>query len=686
MPSITIENQTIRVGSKSVPLLSGEVHYWRLNPNNWKKILDAVRKMGIEVISTYVPWDYHEYEKGKFDFTGRTDPQRNLLGFLELTRKEKFWLMIRPGPYIYSEWPQDGVPPYAFKYHRLHPQFLAWAKTYMWAVTEVIRPYQATKPGGHIIALQADNEIDCWPDRFGHQYGLGEKPGLFQEFLKFKYKQIGKLNAAWGSACKNFTEAGPFMARMVNLNTDSPRGFPLKGDPELRRNLDFFEFKHWYAKTYAKEIIAEYRRLKIDVPIYLNTYPFFYAHDWHSFQEIADFVGIDVYAHNEFSEHPAEHRRTLDKFRYASETSRMAFIAEFGAGVWHPQHYHSGAMTPNHYRMATVSAVIGGIKGWNWYMLVNRDNWYMSPLDEWGRERHELASVFQDLARTYREMNLPACTKLTQVGATYHPMQYAAKTATNDGSVLSALYDADIDYRLFNPAHNDLSTPILFYSGNHWITHQAEARLMDYVRRGGIIVAFQEWPKKDDYFRPLKFNFFEDPDRHLFEFRRSFELRLGKKSVSVVSSVLTFRRPKGKIFEADFGEGFGKMCLGYEKPFGRGKILHLGIEPNAEILHSVLDYFNIPIFSHSKTPTVKTALLCGEGKYFLALVHNGNEDKTAVIELPNFLKGVAKGGKDLRKYTIRNLFSGKLEAEFSSANPLVNLPVRRKDGCLYSIS
>ena len=128
------------------------------------------------------------------------------------------------------------------------------------------------------------------------------------------------------------------------------------------------------------------------------------------------------------------------------------------------------------------------------------------------------------------------------------------------------------------------------------------------------------------------------------------------------------------------------MCVGYEKPFGRGKILHLGIEPNGEILFGVLDYFNIPMYSRSKTPTVKTALLrgTGAGKHFLALVHNGNEDKTAVIELSSFSKG-ANGAKNTRKYTIRNLFSGKLEAEFSSASPLVNLSVRRKDGCLYSI-
>ncbi|MBI4431627.1 MAG: beta-galactosidase [Candidatus Omnitrophica bacterium] len=678
MPSVTVRNQAIFVGERAVPLLGGEVHYWRLNPKNWKTILSAVRDIGLDVISTYIPWDYHEFEKGHFDFTGRTDPQRNLLGFLELTRKEKFWLLIRPGPYIYSEWPRDGVPTYAFKYHRLHPRFLEWARSYLWAVTEVIKPYQATRRGGHIVALQADNEIDCWPDRFGAQYGLGSKPGLFQKFLKSKYGTVKNLNTAWASTNRKFEDAGPFMSRMVDLDGDSPRGFPLKGDPELRRNLDFFEFKHGYARTYAAEVIAEYKRLGIDVPIYLNTYPFFYAHDWNSLQEEADFVGIDVYAHNEFSEHKAEHRRTLDKFRYAAETSRLAFIAEFGAGVWHPQHYHSGAMTPNHYRMAAASAVIGGIKGWNWYMLVNRDNWYMSPLDEWGRPRGELTPVFKSVTRACREMNLPACEKLTRVGATYNTMQYAAKTAPGEGSTLAALYDADIDYRLFNPEHQDVKTPILFYAGNHWISEKAQARLKQYVQNGGVLVAFQEWPRKNDYFRPLKAGLFDDPDRNLFEFKRSFRIRLGKEMVDVTSTVMTFRKPKGLKIEVDLGEEFGTNCVGYVRPFGRGKILHLGIEPGSDMILAVLRYFQIPVFCRSLTPAVKTALLSNGDRRFLALVHNGEENKTADIEVPY----LSKSG---RKCTIRNLFSGKIEAASSPSSPHLSLPVRRKDGCLYEI-
>ena len=110
MPKVEVKNYKIVVGKKEIPLISGEVHYWRIHPNHWTEILDRVGGMGLKVISTYVPWDYHEYKRGKFDFTGKTDPSRDLQKFLKLTQKKGFWVVIRPGPYIYSEWPHDGAP------------------------------------------------------------------------------------------------------------------------------------------------------------------------------------------------------------------------------------------------------------------------------------------------------------------------------------------------------------------------------------------------------------------------------------------------------------------------------------------------------------------------------------------------------------------------------------------------
>src|SRR3989338_603443 len=207
MPKVRIHKNEVWVGKKSVSLISGEIHYWRLNPGCWKEALARAREMGLQVIATYVPWDYHEYSRGKFDFTGKTGPTRDLKAFLELASKEKFWVIIRPGPYIYSEWPNEGVPAYAYRYHRLHPQFQEYARKYLSEVMKIIRPFQASRAGGHILMLQADNEIDPWPDVFGQQYGLGGKPGLFQDFMKSLYTgDLEDLNQSWGTDYQSFKD------------------------------------------------------------------------------------------------------------------------------------------------------------------------------------------------------------------------------------------------------------------------------------------------------------------------------------------------------------------------------------------------------------------------------------------------------------------------------------------------
>ena len=629
MRQVTLKQNQIVVGNKKIPLLSGEVHYWRLNPGYWKAVLGQVRDLGINIISTYVPWDYHEYKRGKFDFTGKTDGTRNLKLFLELTRKEGFWVIIRPGPYIYSEWPNDGVPSYAYRYHRLHPKFLEYALAYLKKVCEVIKPYLATRSSGHIILLQADNEIDAWPDIFGQQYGFSGKAGLFQEFIRNRYHHsIEALNRAWETSYKSFEETGPFIACMLK----GSHGLPLRGDHELKRNLDYFLFKYDYVVTYGKWCVKAYRQLGINIPIYMNLYPFFYAQDWSEMQKICDFVGIDLYPSSELKEDEFEQRKLIDKARFLTSVSQVSYIAEFAAGVWHARHYESGVMTPNHYRLITLSSLLGGVCGWNWYMLVNRDNWYMSPINEWGRKRDELYDVFRDLVRAFRVLKPYELTKLTHVAVTFNPLQYAARTIPKENKILTALYGADVDYDLFDPQVGLPKRKVIFYSGNQWLSRKAQEHLRRYVVEGGILVAFQDFPRKDEHFAVFNGIGFEEPSRVLFEFKRKFQLSLSRGAeLEMVSSVYCFNDVSGKPIQATFG-GYGKQTIGYVKKIGKGKLVHLGVEPTERLIHELLKSFHMQSYCHSLTKGVNTAMFSRGKKRFIIAVNNGTEDKSATIQ------------------------------------------------------
>lgn len=676
MRKVRVARNQIVVGRQKIPLLSGEVHYWRLNPRFWKAVLDRVRELGLKVVSTYVPWDYHEYKRGKFDFVGRTDRTRNLKGFLELTRKEGFWVIIRPGPYIYSEWPNDGVPSYTYRYHRLHPKFLEYAENYLAHVCAVIKPFLATRTSGHIVLLQADNEIDPWPDIFGHQYGLNGKPGLFQDFIRERYQNdLDALNRAWGTQYRNFKGVGPFIACMLK----GEHGLALKGDHELKRNLDYFAFKYNYSLQCAKRCVQTYRKLDIDIPIYLNLYPFFYAHDWAQMQSTCDLVGIDLYPSSELKEDEHEQRKFIDKVRFLKSVSKLSYIAEFASGIWHARHYEAGVMTPNHYRLITLSALLGGVTGWNWYMLVNRDNWYMSPINEWGSPREELYEVFRNLVRIYHLMRPYELDKLTDIAVTFNPLQYAARTLPAENKILMSLRKADIDYDLFDPRTGVSQRKIVFYSGNQWLDRVAHEHLHQYVDSGGNLVAFQDFPRKDEQFEPCDLIGFHEPSEALFEFKREFNLSLAKGiKVKMVSSVYCFRTVSGKAIRAFFGR-YGTHTIGYVKTVGRGKILHLGVEPTAELLLAILRWLKIPIYSHSPTKDLNTAIFKRGRTFFVIAVNNGDEDKSAKIcfSVP---------GVNAKRFRVANLFNGTREpCVCLRGNASFNAEIPRKDGRVFEI-
>ncbi len=66
-----------------------------------------VKALGLNALSVYVMWNYHEIEKGKFDYTTEN---RNLSLFLDLAEKYDMKVLFRPGPYVCAEWDFGGLP------------------------------------------------------------------------------------------------------------------------------------------------------------------------------------------------------------------------------------------------------------------------------------------------------------------------------------------------------------------------------------------------------------------------------------------------------------------------------------------------------------------------------------------------------------------------------------------------
>ena len=73
------DNQFVLDGTP-VRLIAGELHYFRIPRAYWRDRLQRLAANGYNAIQTYVPWNYHEEQKGAFDFSGEKD----VFAFLEV--------------------------------------------------------------------------------------------------------------------------------------------------------------------------------------------------------------------------------------------------------------------------------------------------------------------------------------------------------------------------------------------------------------------------------------------------------------------------------------------------------------------------------------------------------------------------------------------------------------------------
>lgn len=174
--SVELSQRRILVDGVPRQLFAGEVHYFRLARHEWENRLQLLKNSGFDTVATYIPWIWHELPDGDIDVTGRTDPQRDVAGFIDLCGSNGLNVIVRPGPFVMAELKNEGIPYRMYKapfaqpvtwkgvptstrvLDYLAPDFLGGVADWYAAVMPVIAPRLKTH-GGPIIAVQLDNEI-----------------------------------------------------------------------------------------------------------------------------------------------------------------------------------------------------------------------------------------------------------------------------------------------------------------------------------------------------------------------------------------------------------------------------------------------------------------------------------------------------------------------------------------------
>ena len=168
------------LNGKPFQIVSGAFHYFRTVPEYWRDRLEKLRNMGCNTVETYIPWNFHEPKKGEFLWDG----MRDICRFMELAQELGLYLIVRPSPYICSEWEFGGLPAWLLKDRNMrlrcsYGPYLQAVREYYEVLIPKLVPYQVDR-GGNIILVQIENE-----------YGYYGNDTAYLEFLWDTMRELG---------------------------------------------------------------------------------------------------------------------------------------------------------------------------------------------------------------------------------------------------------------------------------------------------------------------------------------------------------------------------------------------------------------------------------------------------------------------------------------------------------------
>jgi len=262
MLTFTYEGDQFLMNGKPYRILSGAMHYFRIVPEYWEDRLKKLKACGFNTVETYTCWNLHERKEGQFDFSGILDLER----YITLAENLGLNVIVRPGPYICSEFEFGGLPSWLLKYPNMglrcnDPQYLEKVRPFYKELFDRIRPHLCTN-GGRVIMLQVENEYGSYGDD--------------KDYLR-AVETIYREN---GIDCLLFTSDGsehwmlsggtlPHMLKVVNFgshpteNFDKLKAFGHDG-PLMCGEFWCGWFDHWYEEHHTRtpeDVAADTREL-----------------------------------------------------------------------------------------------------------------------------------------------------------------------------------------------------------------------------------------------------------------------------------------------------------------------------------------------------------------------------------------------------------------------------------------
>ncbi|CAH2051537.1 unnamed protein product [Thlaspi arvense] len=251
---VTYDGTSLIINGKRELLYSGSIHYPRSTPDMWPNIIKRAKQGGLNTIQTYVFWNVHEPEQGKFNFSGRAD----LVKFIKLIEKNGMYVTLRLGPFIQAEWTHGGLPywlrevPGIF-FRTDNEPFKEHTERYVRVILDKMKKEKLfASQGGPIILGQIENEYSAvqraykedglnyikWAAKLVHSMNLG----IPWVMCKQNDAPDPMINACNGRHCGD-TFPGPNKDHKPSLWTENwTTQFRVFGDPPTQRSAEDIAF------------------------------------------------------------------------------------------------------------------------------------------------------------------------------------------------------------------------------------------------------------------------------------------------------------------------------------------------------------------------------------------------------------------------------------------------------------
>ena len=687
--SFTVADGYFLKDGKPTFVVSGEIHYFRIEPRRWEQHLVLLKRTGANSTSTYIPWDWHEYEEKKFDFSGKTNAARNLVKYIELCKKIGLQLIVKPGPYILAEYELHGLPSWFVKrcgknaraldehgnviapdrMSYMSEEFLDSAFRWYDQIMPLLARYQESR-GGPITMMQVCNEVGLFQWLSGKVDYNESVTKLYREFLKDRYGTIENLNTTYEALHATFGDVA------------MPRGC-IENRQQYRAYYDFHLFyRHYYAR-YLDILIKRIRTYGVNVQLTHNIPGWIYGGAAELPMLISTYAQV-MKTHKDVV-FGLDHIPEFVSFRNAGSDlacNKILQALQPFAPVWAPEFQagtreHQVKNDANDMRTFYFASLAHGLRGFNYYMFSQGINpkgkgyygktfYFQTPLsdravksdlyDVTGEIGRFINREHENLLRSETKASVCAgfykpyfCTELTssqilkekklhvdKLGLSLDPRFVREEIFFN--GMLRALQTLNIGYDISDLEDPDLDSLLrykqLWVATTEFMDGATQEFLVSYVKQGGHLVIYPAIPTLDEYLHPctilkdgLNLQFEQSASPHKIDAFGIEDMHTYLQEKQVFSSAESDAVARTKT---------GEVC-GLRKRVGKGFVTALGFAFGYTTDDHLLVYQKIIAFDHIKReakvsdPDIQFVIRKGKKYSYMFLLNYHNARKTFTV-------------------------------------------------------